>query len=305
MKQWIKEHVPLYQGYVKVKSYVMKKMALIDPTWVSKKYYKQKFGKTLNLQEPKEFNEKLQWLKLKRYQKDPLVIQCADKVNVREYVEKCGCGEILIDCIGTYEDPEEIPWESLPEKFVLKCNHGAGYNIICTDKSSLDIVQTKRVLKEWLREDYALSYAEMHYHYISRRIICEKYIQPKNGLVPDDYKVFCFDGKANYIMLCREREEHNGEESCKYYFFDKDWKFYPWDKSTSDEKNVCIEKPKQVDKMLEYASVLSKGFPFVRVDFYVMDDKIFFGEMTFTPCGCLDGDLSAEANRIFSEQIII
>ena len=106
-------------------------------------------------------------------------------------------------------------------------------------------------------------------------------------------------------MLCREREHHGEEESCKYYFFDKEWHFYPWDKSTSDEKNVCIERPEQIDKMLEYASILSKGFPFVRVDFYVMNDRIYFGEMTFTPCGCLDGDLSPEANKTFSEQIVI
>lgn len=305
MKRWIKEHVPFYRYFASGKTFLMNRLSLLSPTLVSKIYYKQKFGRPLDLENPKEFNEKLQWLKLKRYQNNPLVIQCADKVKVREYVETCGCAEILIECIGVYTNEEEIPWEQLPEQFVLKCNHGAGYNIICPDKSKLDVEEAKKQLKIWLKEDYSLPYAEMHYHKIPRRIICEKYIQPEDGIVPDDYKVFCFDGNANYIMLCREREHHGEEESCKYYFFDKAWNFYPWDKSTSGETNVCIKKPEQIDKMLEYAAVLSKGFPFVRVDFYVMNDRIYFGEMTFTPCGCLDGDLSPEANKIFSEQIVI
>lgn len=305
MKRWIKEHVPFYRYYTSGKTFLMNRLSLLSPTLVSKIYYKQKFGRPLDLENPKEFNEKLQWLKLKRYQNNPLVIQCADKVKVREYVETCGCAEILIECIGVYTNEEEIPWEQLPEQFVLKCNHGAGYNIICPDKSKLDVEEAKKQLKIWLKEDYSLPYAEMHYHKIPRRIICEKYIQPEDGIVPDDYKVFCFDGNANYIMLCREREHQGEEESCKYYFFDKAWNFYPWDKSTSGETNVCIKKPEQIDKMLEYAAVLSKGFPFVRVDFYVMNDRIYFGEMTFTPCGCLDGDLSPEANKIFSEQIVI
>ena len=305
MKQWIKDHVPLYKYYIFLKTWIMGKMSLLSPTLVSKIYYKQKFGRPLNLENPKEFNEKLQWLKLKRYQKNPLVIQCADKVRVRDYVEKCGCGKILIDCIGVYDNEESIPWEQLPEKFVLKCNHGAGYNIICTDKSKLDIEVTKKQLKKWLKEDYSLAYAEMHYHRIPKKIICEQYIQPENGEVPDDYKVYCFDGKADYIMLCREREHHGDEEVCKYYFFDRDWNFHPWDRSTWDEKNVCIEKPEKLDLMLDYAAKLSKGFPFVRVDLYVMGEKIYFGEMTFTPCGCLDGDMALEANEIFSEKITL
>lgn len=302
MKQWIKEHVALYKYYAAFKEYLMGRLSLISPVAVSKIRYKNNFGRVLNLENPTEFNEKLQWLKLKCYQNDPLVIQCADKVRVREYVEQCGCGEMLIECIGVYDDPEEIPWEQLPEKFVLKCNHGAGYNIVCTAKSELNIEETKKQLKDWLKDDYSLTYAEMHYHKISRKIICEKYIQPEDGILPDDYKVYCFDGEAYCTMLCKEREQ---EENCKYYFFDKNWIFRPWDKSTADLTNVQIEKPKQFDKMLAYAEKISKGFPFVRVDLYVMDDKIYFGEMTFTPCGCLDMDITEEGNRVLSEKIVI
>ena len=302
MKQWIKEHVIIYKYYAAFKEYLMGRLSLISPTIVSKIRYKNNFGRALNLENPTEFNEKLQWLKLKRYQNDPLVIQCADKVRVREYVEQCGCGEMLIECLGVYEDPECIPWEQLPEQFVLKCNHGAGYNIVCNDKSNLDIEAAKNQLKEWLKDDYSLTYAEMHYHQIKRKIICEKYIQPEDGVLPDDYKVYCFDGEAFCTMLCKEREQ---EENCKYYFFDKGWNFKPWDSSTADLKNVSIEKPKQFEKMLAYAEKISKGFPFVRVDLYVMEDRIYFGEMTFTPCGCLDRDLTPEGNVVLSEKIVI
>ena len=302
MKQWIKEHVIVYKYYAAFKEYLMGRLSLISPTIVSKIRYKNNFGRALNLENPTEFNEKLQWLKLKRYQNDPLVIQCADKVRVREYVEQCGCGEMLIECLGVYEDPECIPWEQLPEQFVLKCNHGAGYNIVCNDKSSLDIEAAKKQLKEWLKDDYSLTYAEMHYHQIKRKIICEKYIQPEDGILPDDYKVYCFNGEAFCTMLCKEREQ---EENCKYYFFDKECNFKPWDSSTADLKDVRIEKPKQFEKMIAYAEKISKAFPFVRVDLYVMEDRIYFGEMTFTPCGCLDRDLTPEGNAVLSEKIVI
>lgn len=302
MKQWIKEHVILYKYYKTFKEYLIGKLSLVSPTMVSKIRYKNNFGRALDLKNPREFNEKLQWLKLKKYQHDPLVIQCADKVRVREYVQDCGCEEILIDCLGVYDQVEDIPWERLPEKFVLKCNHGAGYNIVCEDKSKLDISRTKKQLKKWLKDDYSLTYAEMHYHQIKPKIICEKFVQPKNGTLPDDYKVFCFYGEAFCTMLCKEREQG---EHCKFYFFDKDWKFQPWDLSTAEERNVSIEKPKQYHKMLDYAEKLSKGFPFVRIDLYVLEDRIYFGEMTFTPCGCLDRDLTLEGNKALSDKIII
>ena len=301
MKQWIKEHFVLYRYYSQLKEYLMGRLSLISPTAVSRIRYKNNFGRPLDLKNPKEFNEKLQWLKLNDYQNNPLVIQCADKIRVREYVEKCGCGELLIECLGIYEDVDSIPWDELPEQFVLKCNHGAGYNIVCPDKSQLNIEEAKKQLKLWLKDDYALTYAEMHYHKIKRKIICEKYIQPENGFVPDDYKIYCFHGEAYCLMLCKERDGDN----CKYYFFDKEWNFHPWDRSTCGEKNVSIEPPKQLSKMFTYAEKLAGDFPFVRIDLYVMDDKIYFGEMTFTPCGCLDMDLMPEGNEIFSEKIKI
>lgn len=282
-----------------MKEWLIRHFSLISPTTVSKYRYKNNFGKEIDLVNPQEFNEKLQWLKLNVYQRNSKIIQCADKVEVRKYVRECGCEEILTECLGIYDSVDDISWELLPEQFVMKCNHGAGFNIVCLDKEGLDIELAKRKLKKWLKTDYSLPYAELHYHYIKRRIICEKYIKPEQGILPDDYKVYCFDGKAFCIMVCKERI--NGK--CKYYYFNKEWEFLPWDISSANEKNICIEKPRCLKEILEYAERLSKGFPFVRVDFYTTEKKVYFGEMTFTPCGCLDADITEEGNKVLSNKL--
>lgn len=277
-----------------------KMLSMIAPVYNSKRMYKKNFGKELNLKCPKDFNEKLQWLKIKKYSRNPLVIQCADKVRVREYIRKCGCEELLIECLGVYKNAHEIPWENLPEQFVLKCNHGAGYNIVCSQKNQLNIKDVEKQLQKWLKKDYSLEFAETHYHYIKPHlIICESYLQPSYGLLPDDYKVYCFNGRAEAIMVCKERER----EKCKYYYFDREWNFRRYDLSTYNEEAVTIEKPLHLQELLKYAEIISQAFPFVRIDFYVMDGKIYFGEMTFTPCGCLDEDLTEEGNKFLSSKL--
>lgn len=276
-------------------------LSRVSPVAVSKIRYWQGSGKKLNLKNPQEFNEKLMWLKLNTYYKNPMVIQCADKVRVREYIETCGCKEILIECLGVYDRVEEIPWDNLPKEFVLKCNHGAGYNIVCTDKQKFKIEEQKEKLRRWLKEDYSLTYAEMQYHYIKPRIICEKYLKPKSGILPDDYKVYCFNGKAECIMLCKERA--NGHS--RFYFFDRDWKCLSWNKSWTKGWGDEIERPSCLDALLKYAEKLSANIPFVRMDFYVIDGKVYFGEMTFTPCGCLDWGYSEEGNRELSKRLRI
>lgn len=291
----------LYRAIVFMGEKVICCLTCFSPKLVSKIRYRRAFGKKLDLKEPKEFNEKLMWLKLNDYSKNPLVIQCADKVRVREYVEQCGCGEILTECLGVYESTEEIPWKALPQQFVLKCNHGAGYNIVCDDKNKLDVRKEREKLKKWLKQDYSLLYAEMQYHYIKPLIICEKYLQPASGFLPDDYKVYCFHGKAKCVMVCRERES----EQCKYYMMDRDWNFLDWIPSASREEAKGIERPLCLKELLSYAERLSKGFPFVRMDFYVLDNRIYFGEMTFTPCGCVDNDYTETGNLELSKMLKI
>ena len=163
----------------RVKNYYYSFLSLISPTINTKARYKEKFGKKLDLNNPKTFNEKILWLKLNRYMKDPLVIQCVDKYAVRDYVTSCGCEEILNDLIGVWNSADDIPWDELPNQFVLKWNFGARMNIICTDKSK---IQKKRVisqLNKWGRNKFWLSFSEMQYKYIEKKIICEKLLNGK------------------------------------------------------------------------------------------------------------------------------
>lgn len=287
--------------YRNLKEWGIRRLSLVSPKAVSKIRYKQSLGKNLNLANPKEFNEKLMWLKLNTYYKNPRVTLCADKVKVREYIKKRGCGEILVDCIGVYEKASQIPWNRLPNQFVLKCNHGSGYNFVCTDKNKINIKEVEKELCKWLKKDYSLPNAEMQYHYIKPLIICEKYLQPVDGILPDDYKVYCFNGKAEGILLCKERETGK----CRLYFYDRDWNGLCWIGTETKESHEKIKKPVCLKELLHYAEKLSKGFPFVRVDFYVLGGRVYFGEMTFTPYGCVDPDYTEEGNRELSKKLIL
>lgn len=147
---------------------------MISPVLCTKMRYKAAFGKKLDLDNPKTLNEKLLWLKLNRYMKNPLIIQCADKAAVREYVKSCGCEDILIDIYGIYDRAEDIPWDDLPNQFVLKWNFGAGMNIVCTDKSKMDKAAIISQMKKWGKQKYWLDFAEMQYKYCEKKIVCEK-----------------------------------------------------------------------------------------------------------------------------------
>lgn len=268
----------------------------ISPELASKIFYRVKFKKPLDLKDPKTFNEKLQWLKL--YNRDDLKSICADKYEVTNYAKECSCPEIVNEVYNLYNSVDEIEWDRLPEKFALKCTHSCATNIICNDKSKLDIEDAKKKLKKWMKEDYSLDFAEIHYKKIKPRIICEKYLETDAGLFPVDYKLFCFDGEPKVAMVCSNR----GSEKTKFYLYDNDWNIKPYNKNGVEAIKNNLEKdtsnrPKTFPQMLEYAKKLSSPFPFVRVDFYEVDGKVILGEMTFTPCACLDANLTKEAEE--------
>ncbi|OTA19175.1 hypothetical protein Xbed_02572 [Xenorhabdus beddingii] len=261
------------------------------PEVVTKRLYYRTFKKNLALDNPKTFNEKLQWLKLREYNNNPLVTLCADKHSVREYVIKSGCSEILNEIYFSWSSPNEIIWHTLPDKFVLKCNHGAGYNIVCKDKNLLNPNQVKKKLSKWMAHDYWKLAVELCYKHIPKKIICEKFIETKSGHLPYDYKVFCFNGKPLFVMLCTERETSKP----KYYFVDKDWNVLPYGLDylkLNDSK--LLEKPEGYLSLFYFAEKLAKPFPFVRADFYLNDGKIIFGELTFVPAAGLDIELNNE-----------
>ena len=271
--------------------YILMLLTKISPKINSEILYWGIIGKKLNLKNPQNFNEKLMWLKLNKYGNNELVSKCDDKYSVREYVKECGCGEILNDLIDVYSNVNDIDFNKLPDKFVLKCNHASGYNIICKDKDKLDERKTKKQLKKWVKKDYWAMYSEIQYKKIERKIVCEKFLESKGENSIVDYKVYCFNGKADFIMICIGRNTGH----IKYYYMDKDWKVMKVnDLGMETLDDFQIEKPKCVDKMFEYAEKLAKPFEFVRVDFYDYKDKPVFGELTFTPSACVDTDYTEQ-----------
>lgn len=269
----------------------------ISPILTSRILYWRKFKRPLNLKTPETLNEKIMWLKLNTYAHNPLVTQCADKWRVRKYVKDAGWGKTLNQIYGVWDCANHIPWDALPESFVIKCNHGCGYNLICPDKKSLDIRASMLRIEKWMNTDFWRCYAEMQYQKIPKRILCEKYLGDGEHL-PRDYKVYCFHGRPLYILVCDGREL----QCTQFYFFDSNWNFCP---ITRDglvvPADYTMEKPVCLNEMLACAARLSEPFPFVRADFYEVDGKLIFGELTFTPSGALDTGRLPETDMMFGQ----
>ena len=268
-------------------------MAPIFPTLCSQYLFRLAFGRKLDLRHPKTLDEKLMWLKLNAYRDNPLITECADKYRVREYVRECGCGELLTNLYGVWDDPDDIPWEDLPSSFALKCNHASGYNILCPDKSKMDIPSTKKQLRKWMRRDYWRFLSEIQYKGIRKCIICEELLASGNVT---DYKIYCFHGEPLYILACVGRKTG----STSFYFFDTDWNLA---RITHDGKaapeGFTLPRPIGLDKMLRYSRELSAPFPFVRVDLYDVNGHIYFGELTFIPAAALDTRRLPETDLYF------
>ena len=246
--------------------------------FVSKTYFKIVMKYRLNLKDPKTFNEKIQWLKLYEWPNNDLAILCSDKYRVREYLKKNKLNKYENELLGVYSNPNEIDWDLLPEKFVLKCTHGCAYNIICTDKSKLDIEKTKKILCKWLKEDFGKFNAEIHYSKIKPCIICEKYL----GDSLEDYKFFCFNGKFKLLYIAIDSESETNKE--REAFFDENGNLL---QLTNADYELYTEAklPEGFKELIKISEQLAKPFPFVRVDWYIKDNKVTFGELTFTPSG--------------------
>ena len=250
--------------YIKILNMRNRILLKISPKFIYKRIYKKSQGKTLNLKNPKLFNEKLMWLELNNKNND-LMVKCTDKYDVRQYVKDKGCGEILNELYGLYNDANEINWDELPKKFVLKCTHGCGFNIICNDKSKLDKKETIKKLNKWKSKRFGYETVELHYTKIKPRIICEKYLETDSGILPNDYKIYCFNGVPKLILVCTERVTKT-----RLDFFDLDWNVLDIGKEEYKSK-VVPKKPENLEKMIEYAKKLSEQFEFVRVDIMIME----------------------------------
>lgn len=268
-------------------------LTLISPKLNTSVTYRIKFGRKLNLKNPQTLNEKILWLKFNTYWENPIVKCCADKWAVRGYLEEKGFGDVLTKLIAVYDHVEDIEWDDLPEQFAMKVNVGSGGNLIVSDKSTLDIEAAKKQLKIWMKKKYWLGWSEMQYKGVKPRILVEEYLGSEEGRRPEDYKFYCMNGEAKYVMVCKDRGVPG--EKTKFFFMDRKWNVQP----LSEEKFLYpdreIEKPREIDACFDVASKLSEEFPFVRMDFYIVDHKIYFGEFTFTPAGAMDKDFMFKA----------
>ncbi len=235
-------------------------------------YLKQRYK--LDLINPTTFNQKLQWIKL--YDKNPLMPKCCDKYTVREFVKQQGCEESLNELYWHGFNVEDIPFENLPQKFAIKVTHGSTFNIICEDKSKLDINNTKILLNKWLKAKFLPCYGEWFYGIERPRIIVEQFLEDYNKAELRDYKIFCFNGEPKLVDVHSGRF---GEHRRNIY--DLDWNFKDGINFKYDNDDI-IEKPAQLPLVLEYAKKLSAPFLHARVDFFIVKDKVYFGEITFT-----------------------
>lgn len=243
-----------------------------------KRKYKACMGKELNLSSPKAFNEKLQWLKL--HDRKPEYTMMVDKYAVRKYIADTIGEEYLIPLLGVWDNPDDIDFDSLPNQFVLKCNHNSGLGMcICKDKSNLNIEKVKNDLRKGLKQDYYLTCREWPYKDVPRKIVCEKYMTDSRTNDLYDYKFFCFGGEVKCFKVDYDRFiEHHAN------YFDKNGNILPFGEADLPpiyDKNIKMTK--NLEKMCELAEKLTAGKPFLRADFYDVEGKIYFGELTFYP----------------------
>lgn len=243
-----------------------------------KMFFRARLGYRLNLNHPQTFNEKIQWIKL--YDRNPLYSKLSDKYEVRDYVSKTIGDEYLVPCIGVWDSVDDIDFGMLPQKFVLKCTHDSQSVVVCRDKANFNIDDAKAFLKYRSSRNYYYGGREYQYKHIVPRIIAEKYLEDSDGQLKD-YKFFCFNGKARILFVASDRISGN----TKFDFFDMDFNKLQLKQHYPNSEQL-IRCPSNFDKMRELAEVLTKSFSHCRADFYEVNGKIYFGELTFTHfCG--------------------
>ena len=238
--------------------------------------YRIEMGKSLNLNKPETFCEKLQWLKL--YNRKPEYTQMVDKLEAKKYVASIIGEEYIIPVLGIWDKAEDINFDSLPNQFVLKTTHGGGGNgvIICKDKSMLNREDTVKKLNKLLLQDIYKSRVEWPYKNVKKRIFAEQYMVDESGNELKDYKLLNFNGEPLYIEVDSGRFTDHIRN-----IYDINWNVQPISIGYKNDLSVEFERPIGLEKMVEFARVLSKGMPFLRTDFYIINDRIYFGELTF------------------------
>ena len=273
----------------------------LSPLFPDRVYLKALFyltmGRHLDLNNPQTFSEKLQWLKL--HQRTPFYTSLVDKLAVKQRISQILGEEFVCPVLAVWDSVDEVDLDSLPDSFVLKTTYSGGNNgvAICKDKKSFDWEAAKAKLQEEAkRTDIYYRYREWPYKHVARKVFAEKYL----GDNLTDYKFYCFDGDADCVLVCTDRQKGK----IKYYFLDQNWHLLPYN---SDSKNApegfSLPRPEGMDKLFDLAAQLSKGFPFVRVDFFDVDGSIYFAEYTLYPASGLDPKKTAEFEKRAGEKI--
>lgn len=258
-------------------------MSWIPDKLFLKIYYYTQFKKKLNLKKPKTYNEKLQWLKLN--DRNPKYTKLVDKLEVRDYIGENLGEEYLIPLIGVWDTFEEIDFNLLPNQFVIKCTHDSGGVVICKNKSKFNIEKARRKINRSLSKNYYYGLKEWPYKNVKPRIICEKYMKDESEKELKDYKFMVFNGKVRCILVASNRYSVEG---VNMDFYDTDWNHLPFGRMDKKRNKGVIEKPFNYDKMILFSEKLAKNIPFVRIDFYEINGKLYFGEMTFYPASGLE-----------------
>lgn len=235
-------------------------------------------GRKLNLANPRSFNEKLQWLKINDRNDEYTTL--VDKYEVKEVVSKIIGKEYIIPTLGIWESFDEIDFDKLPQKFVLKCTHDSGGIVICRDKNTFDLKKAKKVINKSLKKNFFYLGREYPYKKVKPRIICEAYMEDINQKSLIDYKFYCFEGEPQFLYVSQGLENH---ATARLSFINLDWTFAPYYRHDYFQFEKLPKKPKNFDRMVDFAKKLSKGKKFIRVDLYEINDKIYFSELTFTP----------------------
>lgn len=274
MSNWIKN---ILYGY-----YYFRAIYKISPKYGANMIFRRFFHRDINWDNPQNLQEKTYWLLFNT--NTDLWTLCADKYRVREYVKEKGAEEILTNLYGQWENVEDIDFNTLPNEFVLKANNGCGSIIVVKDKSKVDFNHVKKTLKQWMKYPFGYNGSQFHYLRIKPCIVAEQLLEEQGetkNLSPHsmvDYKIWCFNGEPECVLVVFDRAPGFTQQAV----YDLEWNDLSPKVFKADYYKKSFPKPKNLDKMLDYARKLSKGFSEVRADFYNIDGIIYFGELTFT-----------------------
>lgn len=260
--------------------------------------YRVIMGRKLNLKNPKEYNEKLQWLKLN--DRKPEYSTMVDKYEVRGYIEDLLGDKYLIPCLGIYDSVDDIDIDALPDRFVLKCTHDSGSVEICKDKSSFDIEGARHRLSQAMKRNYYATYREWPYKYVKPRIIAEGYLEGDGGDLKD-YKVMCFNGEAKIIEVHENRFVEGKVHTQTFY--DREWNIVPLTQVETVTVDRPGERPRQLDEILRLSELIAKDMYHARIDWYIEGDKIYFGEITFFDGSGFESFSTPEMERMLGDMI--